>query len=432
METACPESPKHSLPAETIADHDDLLSQILVRLEAKSLIRYKSVSKHWLSLISSPKFRERHTLRNPNPTVSAFFFLSTNQRLSFISLSDDETRCGSHSNPLDSVPELRGIKILQSCNGLLLCCSGGEETTRRAYYVVNPTASQFSRLPSPPYACQFDDSLGIALAFDPYRTGNVHYKVVSVWMTSRNTIGIGIYASETRSWSLGLSQVDFRQCQFEVDFGRGVYCNGAIHWLNHKDELFHCHIGDGSDEKPVRGGVLSSPLGLMFDREYRYFGESCGHLHLIDIFKPCVNQFDVRELEPDYSGWVVKYHVDLDPIIETNRPCINEMLMPKDYSGWFVKCKADLYSRSYSFQEVVGYYLDRYYQFVVLSLTREENGGDLCLLLYFRAKVISYNLRDKTFKKLCDLAPEGTAETQRSLQVEWLEAYNHMGSLACV
>ncbi|XP_050375362.1 F-box protein At5g07610-like [Argentina anserina] len=428
METShTPEPPRLSSPAETIANHDDLLSQILLRLEAKSLIRYQCVSKHWLSLISSPKFRERHTLRNPSPPLSAFFFLSTAKRLTFVSLSGGSTSC-----PLDSVPELAGVKILQSCNGLLLCCSGGGERSRRGFYVVNPTTSQFSKLPSPPYGYQFDDSVGVAIAFDPCRTGNVNYKVVAVWEIGPNSVGIGIYASETRSWSLGLSAVEFMQGQFELDFSRGVYCNGAMHWLTHKDELLYCHIGDGNDEKVVKDGVVASPVGLVFDREYRYFGESCGRLQLIDVFKPFVTQFEVRELKPDYSGWVVKYHVDVYSTVEAYRPCVNEMLMPREGSGWFVKCKADLYSTSYSFQEVVGYYLDRYYSYVVLAFTGEENGGDPCVLLYFPAKVISYNLRDRTFKKLCDVAPVDTGVANGSLHVEWVEAYHHVATLASV
>lgn len=432
------ESSTHSSPAEAVANLDDLLKQILVRVEAESLVRYKCVSKHWLSLISDPKFRDDHTLQNPNPQVSAFFFRSTKKDLSFISLHNNENPSGSRSKPLDFIPQPRHIKILQSCNGLLLCCSGEKQTTPRRYFIVNPTTSQFSTLPSPQYAgYRFDDILGIALAFDPSKT--LHYKVVAVWTTSRYTIGIAIYSSETRSWSPGLNEVDLIQGQFEVDFSHGVYCNGSIHWLNHKDELFYHNIDydsdqNDSDEMPVR--LLPRPVRLVYDREYRYFGESSGHLHLIDIFRPCITQFDVLELKRDHSGWFLKYRVDLDPIIKTYRPCIarsDEMLIPSDYSGWFVKYKADLHPTNYSFLEVVECSLDQYYSFVVLSLTGEENGGDPCLLLYFPSKVISYNLRDKTSKKLCDLASNGAAaETDGSSQVQWLEAYHHMGTLARV
>ncbi|PON51065.1 Peptidase S8, subtilisin-related [Parasponia andersonii] len=42
--------------AEIIASNDDLLSEILFRLPIKALVKFKSVSKHWRSLISDPKF----------------------------------------------------------------------------------------------------------------------------------------------------------------------------------------------------------------------------------------------------------------------------------------------------------------------------------------------------------------------------------------
>ncbi|OMO81579.1 hypothetical protein COLO4_23510 [Corchorus olitorius] len=40
--------------------HDDLLNQILVRLPAKSIVRFKSVSKTWCSLLENPRFVSEH------------------------------------------------------------------------------------------------------------------------------------------------------------------------------------------------------------------------------------------------------------------------------------------------------------------------------------------------------------------------------------
>ncbi|KAL7229412.1 hypothetical protein ACSBR2_008006 [Camellia fascicularis] len=48
--------------AEAVANNDDLLNQILVGLPIRSLLRFKSVSKHWLSLITHPHFVRRRTL----------------------------------------------------------------------------------------------------------------------------------------------------------------------------------------------------------------------------------------------------------------------------------------------------------------------------------------------------------------------------------
>jgi len=49
METVAEVDPPPYLP-------DELITQILLRLPVKSLIRFKSVSKSWCSLISNPSF----------------------------------------------------------------------------------------------------------------------------------------------------------------------------------------------------------------------------------------------------------------------------------------------------------------------------------------------------------------------------------------
>ncbi|KAL9409366.1 hypothetical protein AB3S75_047707 [Citrus x aurantiifolia] len=60
-------------PAEVIGNLDDLLTEILLRLPIKSLLKFKSVSKHWLSLISNPVFCHRLSLtRNQS---QAFLFI---------------------------------------------------------------------------------------------------------------------------------------------------------------------------------------------------------------------------------------------------------------------------------------------------------------------------------------------------------------------
>jgi len=52
--------------AEMISCNEDLLIQILIRLAAKTPVRLKSVSEHWLSIISSHQFSSLHALQNPN------------------------------------------------------------------------------------------------------------------------------------------------------------------------------------------------------------------------------------------------------------------------------------------------------------------------------------------------------------------------------
>lgn len=59
-----------------------------------------------------------------------------------------------------------------------------------------------------------------------------------------------------------------------------------------------------------------------------YFGESNGHLHLIEINNAPATRFSVYEMEMDYSGWFVKYHVDLGIVMETFPEAIDHSYYP--------------------------------------------------------------------------------------------------------
>ncbi|XP_004292856.1 PREDICTED: F-box protein At5g07610-like [Fragaria vesca subsp. vesca] len=231
---------------EVVASIEDLIAEILARVPARPLVRFKCVSKHWLSLISDPKFCHRHTLQNPRSSVSAVFpktsFGST--ALSFIHLDHGRPRSNQSSancNPLKFVPN--EITVIQSCNGLFLCCPMG--TSRSSYYVLNPTTNQFSTLmpqageaAATTYGQSYVRDLTQALAFDPSRSP--HYKVLVFWIIHRQDYYIEIYSSETKSWRL----VTFSMPLHFIISDGGVYWNGAVHWLGWDKNLWYYHIDD--------------------------------------------------------------------------------------------------------------------------------------------------------------------------------------------
>ncbi|XP_076937833.1 F-box protein At5g07610-like [Bidens hawaiensis] len=166
----------NTLSADMICSNDNLLTEILARIPFP-ILGFKSVSKHWQRLISDRHF----------------------------------TRC------LDFCPDLNGIKIVQSCNGLLLCCS------ERKYYVLNPTTKQFAIIPSAPGG---DDIRFMGLAF--HQTTCPHYKVVCILNINPSEVLflIQIYSSDTREWKTISYFVDHDY----LYVGSGVYWNCAIHW----------------------------------------------------------------------------------------------------------------------------------------------------------------------------------------------------------
>ncbi|KAM5581904.1 hypothetical protein ABKV19_010904 [Rosa sericea] len=242
--------------------------------------------------------------------------------------------------------------------------------------------------------------ISIALAFDASKSP--HYKVVCLRTIdgSKNCtiFHVVIYSSETQSWRLLDS---FIERVFSIPYHeRMLYWNGAINWLGMYGEVAYFHIDEERDD------FIDNPPHLyekdICKRKSRYFRESCDghHLHLIDLFYPCLTKFEVLEMGRDYSGWFVKYHVDLDPL------CASFLL--------FV-----------------------YGQFVVLFLHRDENEEEesSSLLLHTPGKLISYNLESKTFKSV-ELTPKaGVDDSLLRVDAAYYPKasnYPYMETLACV
>ncbi|PRQ36131.1 putative F-box domain-containing protein [Rosa chinensis] len=418
-----------SSSAETVANIEELLKQILIWVPALSLIRFKCVSKQWLSLISDPEFRLRHTLRNPNSKISAFFS-SKIQDESFKSILLGNHEIPPGWNPFktlknsDSVPDESKLRILQSCNGLFLCHipRSGLETKNHPVYVVNPTTNEFRAL-SFPVVRHSSDSLFVryALAFDP--SISPHYKVVCVnnftFYYNRGKHKIDIYSSKTGEWK----HLDTPFFPRPSDEGRhphfmnkamhfdcrsregAIYCNGAVHWIrdigeaslpfysfpdgkfirNEADVLHYFDIGQerflvASATPPVPLVAKNFPRLLT----QRYFGECGGCLYLIEIYQRCNTQyFEVMEMETDYSGWFVKYRHyrvisgDLNPIVAA--------LPGQDWNAFVVLCLSGKEETSQEIDDKV-----------------EDSSTDL--LLHMPGKIISYNLRNKTFNTSIELA----------------------------
>ncbi|XP_004305934.1 PREDICTED: F-box protein At5g07610-like [Fragaria vesca subsp. vesca] len=400
--------------AETIASIEQVLTEILVRVPAKPLVRFKCVSKHWLSLISDPKFCHRHTLQNPNPPVSAVFCDKSNRIFCFIPIDFDHLRgaCSTSINtsnheiqnpsPSSSPPfnPLKfaqnqyhaDIKIIQSCNGLFLCRLLYSPKQGPPYFIFNPTTNQFSTLIPPATGEGVQPCvISIALAFDPSKSP--HYKVVCLRTIDGSIDGtifhIAIYSSETHSWRILDST--FKRVS-SILYSRVLYWNGAINWLGMYNDVAYFHVDEERDSYVRLPPHLYDRLNE--SRKYRYFMESSDghHLHLIDIFRHSLTKFEVLEMGKDYSGWFVKYVVDLDPICRRLTPS------------------------------------ERY---VVLFIDQDKNEEEESsyLLLHTPGKLISYNLKCGTYKSF-ELTPKAGVKNHL-LRVE-PSNFRYMESLASV
>ncbi|CAL5364114.1 unnamed protein product [Camellia sinensis] len=365
--------------SETVANNDDLLNKILLHLPIRSLLRFKSVSKHWLSLITN------------SPRPSGLFLYRYSHQIhpdfDFLSLLNYESPSKPPFNALTFVDDPSDLRILQSCNGLLLCRG-------LHLYIYNPTTSQFATLPQPPRRvlsplCCLTTCYDYNLAFDPSKSP--HYKVVSVnfsWGLPDH-YELEIFSSETGLWSP--SGDPFNS---DVSFNLGVFWNGALHWISTfgGDSLYF-----NVDEEHLETMPMPPIPDGWEERRPRYFRESRDHLHLIEIYGPRTMQFNVYEMERDYCEWFVKYRVDLDAIPNVFPEMIRSSLDPSDL---------------------------HYYQFAILGLIREESDEESFLVLHVPGKVIPYNFRDKSFRELFDVPhrPDNECFSFEALKLATLNA----------
>ncbi|KAK6145651.1 hypothetical protein DH2020_022471 [Rehmannia glutinosa] len=203
-----------------------------------------------------------------------------------------------------------GINILHSCNGLLVCSNiHVNDYTPSRFYVCNPTTRRYLKLP------QLDEKLGIlktmcemVLALDPSKSP--HYKVVCVLgLGLDNQYEFEVYSSLTGSWS---------KCgetfTAQVNFHNGVYWNGAIHWISFAEtgKSIYLNPDDQVTRVMPKPPILNSP----YPTRNCYFGESCGYLHYIDVYRYQF-KFNVYEMRSDYSEWYFMYIVDLSNVVSS-------------------------------------------------------------------------------------------------------------------
>ncbi|KAL0359263.1 UNVERIFIED_CONTAM: F-box protein [Sesamum angustifolium] len=277
---------------EEVAYNDDVLMEILLLLPAKSLVRFKAVSKHWHSLISTSSFSHLHTLRHCKPQPS--FLLRAAPSLFFYFNPTIKKFLQFHLN-------FAHPKILQSCHGLLLLECGSSLSVNRDYYVYNPTTGESRKL-----LLEKESLLGLQLAFDPSKSP--HYKVICVSNTSYSIhfCEIQVYDSGSRTWKR-LEEV-FTSSEFRK-FDQGVYWNNGIYWIASGGQILRFDI-----EKCI---FESSPATMIASRGRRSLNmvnlmESSGRMHCVLHKDTMSSLLLVYEVTDNGNNWCLKYSFNFD------------------------------------------------------------------------------------------------------------------------
>ncbi|KAM7507566.1 hypothetical protein LguiA_018019 [Lonicera macranthoides] len=311
------QQPQHNLisgDGDLIGTNEDLIRIILIRIPYKPITTFKTVSKLWLYVISDPDFALRWNTKHAGSTSAVLIHRTFSYK--FISIDGQRNDWFGPKFSFDSIPLFdyspSGIEVLQSCNGLLLLnwkVKPGLRLYEDRFGLYDPRTNGLKLIPKFPRKYS-DLIIHTKLAFDPSKSP--HYKLVSVVVFKE----IFIYSSETDSWKILPDPypsfaifIPYQKLLLEA----GVYLNGAIHWPSERASD-SCYF-DIDKERWIR--MPMPPFqGGQEKRTIRYFGESGGHLHLIDYKDDFTLQFDVFEMAKDHSKWFVKYNVDLTALVQ--------------------------------------------------------------------------------------------------------------------
>ncbi|KAM5556884.1 putative F-box protein [Rosa sericea] len=236
-ETTTTQNPNLEIP-------EDIITDILKRLPAKSLVRFRCVCKPWGSLLTDPTFIKSHLERNRSLFQSN---LKTNTRLiltrycdTLLSTTDSETRNVMQAEELD-FPLVKNLPyyVKGHCDGLLcLVINDGDEGMLVIY---NPSIQQYRKLPSPGGFRSTREAIGIG-----YDKTKQDYKVVRV---PSNYCRMKVPGYKPRVEVLELKSNTWRQIPdedtppyFVEHIFQATEVNGGLYWLVEDHRTASCVI----------------------------------------------------------------------------------------------------------------------------------------------------------------------------------------------
>ncbi|CAI9284451.1 unnamed protein product [Lactuca saligna] len=265
---------------------DSLLIEILARLPVKSIFSFKSVCKHWQTLISHPSFcRFYYSILNSNPPSSSQPLRILDRYTYVPTLDELLNRLATEVHSLSefslvflSTPEdqqqYHQFRVLSISNGLILCC--WRAPTPFVYYICDPLTRQWITLPRRGH--RYHDSCKEGLIT---RVNEDHmltsYTVVRLEHLTLNYLNLETFSSETGKWICyklpSPIPILWRQLACAP-----IYCYGALHWQVINDKGIHVMLAFDPYKDPKSVCLIPFPDDRDLNSEHNYMGacQLCG------------------------------------------------------------------------------------------------------------------------------------------------------------
>ncbi|KAL3628745.1 hypothetical protein CASFOL_027791 [Castilleja foliolosa] len=231
-----------------LADCEDLMLCILARLPVKSIVRFKSVCKHWNHLLSTQEFvKMQFKLSNESKNQSFLVHRvkkNGSNTISVFNIDSNKKKARILDHPFNDT--LVEINIVGCCNGLVCIRSG------QGLVLWNPAMNLFKTLSTLKYHTYSGrESLGFG-----YDAEGDDFKVVRIVFLieklrfRRFVSCVEVYSVNRDSWTTIDPGFRFSELWFyRLDNNATVNVNGNPYWVGKVDE----------------GGVIEKDLLICFD-----------------------------------------------------------------------------------------------------------------------------------------------------------------------
>ncbi|KAK3012401.1 hypothetical protein RJ639_007071 [Escallonia herrerae] len=304
---------------------EDVVTEILLMLPVKSLLRCKSVCKSWYTLIMKPSFTNSHLncnaalKKNHCILIKRFLKESNKSVLSFIG---DKNSGDDQVPPTEiTIPHSNHfLQMLGACNGIVCL------TDHNDIILCNPSIRDFKVLPAPSFNYPqglFSMTLSVGFGFAPHSS---EYKVIRIADLHEedddgasyvfHSVIAEIYDLSTDSWR-GIDPVVPYICYFPCS---QLLFNGAFHWwaYDHGDEwILSFHISTEVFQEIQLPDVCAFPDGN--ERAFLVLNESIA-LILFDSSEQ--TSFDIwLMIEYGVAESWTKY-ITIGPLVHVERPVL--------------------------------------------------------------------------------------------------------------
>ncbi|KAK9287560.1 hypothetical protein L1049_015981 [Liquidambar formosana] len=292
--------------------HEDLYTEILIRLDAKSLARFKLVSKDWYLFLSNDYFTRHYS--ESRPSITGFFYETSTQykeKLRYVSI---DTKEDFVIDPPSCLGFLDGpARLVNSCNGLLHWVSSWDQQ-----FISNPLTNKSVALPWPIPRHQF---FACGIAFDPLVSD--HFVVVVLLLQSRINLKSRIFSSETMEWGEMKEIVVIPHRPKPKCCKRGVFLNGFLHWEMTDNAILVY------DVKGQSGWMMKSPMNDELVEKLGFSEPGClggfgGKLHYCRVIGTLLCVWVATQYSSSNSTiWVEQHSVNLYNVM-----CENSSIIP--------------------------------------------------------------------------------------------------------